>query len=293
MSVRRTSFLWELAGGAVLLLIFLAFAAEIIWWVSFLDDAKSVPTWWTLAAHSLTAVTIAGVVFYVRHRRARERAFALSAPTDAEADAASFRLGPIRVRIQWTFLLLPLLLTPPSENRWHILMFAGCALGGVLVHELGHAITAARFRQFGIQIQVHFFGGTTTSLGMPSRAQQLTIAFSGPGAGLLAGAIVFSIGRLHPPFATTQTYLDLLFVTIGWSLLNLAPVAPLDGGTIMAILFPAAPLGRLSIILAVAIALGGHAAEARAVVVFFSIVAVLNLMALPSIAIRVSRFTRA
>jgi hypothetical protein len=292
LSARRTSLLWEVAGGGALLLVLLAFAAEIVWWVSFLDDARSVPTSWTITAHSLTLAAIAWIVVYVRHRRAREQAFARSAPTDAEADATSFRLGPIRVRVQWTFLLLPLLITPPSENRWHILTFGIYALGGVLVHELGHAVAAVRFRQFGIQVQVHLLGGTTTSLGVPTRAQRLTMVFSGPAAGLIAGAMVVLIKTIDPPFSTTQTYVDLLFVTFGWSLLNLAPVLPLDGGAIVATLFPSAPLALSSIVLSSAIAFAGYAAGARSVVVFFALVAALNVLALPSIATRLSRAMR-
>ena len=56
------------------------------------------------------------------------------------------------------------------------------------------------------------------------------MAAAGPLAGLLLGVAAVLVARALPPTPTTRAVLDdVLFATLGWSLINLLPVGGLDG----------------------------------------------------------------
>lgn len=137
----------------------------------------------------------------------------------------------------------------------------------ILIHELGHALVFAGFGQ-PARIVLYHFGGLAIPFGMPARQLQqpwrrLLVAAAGPLAQLLficlvVVALVASGYRLPPSglvarlpvigdwlaaaaeqgrrlpssLANLAVY-HLLFVNIGWAVLNLLPVPPLDGGTIV------------------------------------------------------------
>ena len=137
----------------------------------------------------------------------------------------------------------------------------------ILVHELGHALVFARFGQ-PARIVLYHFGGLAIPVGPPARSLQLPsrrllVAAAGPLAqlmfiGLVIAAVVGAGYRLPPsgmlarlpvlgdwlaavaeqgrPLSSGLANLGvyhLLFVNIGWAVLNLLPVLPLDGGTIV------------------------------------------------------------
>jgi Zn-dependent protease len=143
---------------------------------------------------------------------------------------------------------------------WVVVVFVS-----ILVHELGHALA---FRRFGLssEIVLHFAGGLTipqTTLWGNRWAnvalgpnQNIFISLAGPGAGFLLAALVIVVVILtggsiittrllgfipFPGFAVLPFGGDLLslFVTsllwinIFWGFINLMPVFPLDGGSVM------------------------------------------------------------
>jgi Zn-dependent protease len=104
----------------------------------------------------------------------------------------------------------------------------------ILLHELGHAIAA---RVFGAQpsITLHALGGLTQfePRGM-SRPQRWLVSFAGPAAGLLFGIAVYVSARWLPADARASSIVNtILTVNIGWSLINLLPVLPFDGGQML------------------------------------------------------------
>jgi Zn-dependent protease len=112
----------------------------------------------------------------------------------------------------------------------------------VLAHELGHAFTA---RTTGAQpvIDLYGFGGVTRYRppGPLSRLRQLSISIAGPIVGIVVGlALHYGV----PNDATTPGSLAdyavqaAIFVNLGWGVLNLLPILPLDGGTVLAELLP-------------------------------------------------------
>jgi membrane-associated protease RseP (regulator of RpoE activity) len=85
-------------------------------------------------------------------------------------------------------------------------------------------------------------GGLTisTRYSMLSYPQEILLSFSGPLAGFLMGGLVFLLSRLAGPIYNPYVgYLlsTLLWVNIGWGIINLIPILPLDGGAIMRSLY--------------------------------------------------------
>lgn len=104
----------------------------------------------------------------------------------------------------------------------------------ILLHELGHALAA---RRFGARpsIKLHAFGGLTYTGVHLSRVRQVIISLAGPFMGFALGAIVFVASRkLNVPADKKWLVDQLLWVNIGWGIINLVPVVPLDGGHVLA-----------------------------------------------------------
>ena len=172
----------------------------------------------------------------------------------------AFRLGDIPVRVDPSFWIIMGLFglqraaVRGAFNPLVLVEWVGIVFVGILLHELGHAVA---FRAFGRQPQVVLYGmgGLTSASGQLTPGRRLATTLAGPGIGILLGlaAIVAlqsgllglerlegrSLGNLmrlslSAPFQTDQLpeliFLDLLFVNIGWGVLNLVPLFPLDGG---------------------------------------------------------------
>lgn len=140
----------------------------------------------------------------------------------------SFRLAGFSVGIAPSyFAAIPIALTSFDDVRvggaW-----VAAAFVGLLVHELGHAWTARRFRAEA-SITLHLFGGHTriTSATLTDR-QQMWVSLAGPAASFALGSLALVAQRVvgHDPFAFVQ---HLVWAGIGWGLLNLIPVLPQDG----------------------------------------------------------------
>lgn len=134
-----------------------------------------------------------------------------------------------------------------ATNPRDIVLWLIVAALAVLVHEMGHAIVA---RTTGAQpvIALTGFGGVTMySPPRPlTRARSLSIAVAGPFAGLaVGGVILFFQVRWGADLARESVAATALrygsFTTIAWSVLNLLPVLPLDGGQALRELLPGSP----------------------------------------------------
>lgn len=123
----------------------------------------------------------------------------------------------------------------------HVGLFTIAGFVSVLIHELGHALTA---RKFGArsEIVLQAFGGYAAYSGVRlTRPQSFAITAAGPGIQiLLALAIYLSIPFL-PKVNPNAAYfiVTLMGISLFWALLNLLPILPLDGGRMLdAILGP-------------------------------------------------------
>jgi Zn-dependent protease len=109
----------------------------------------------------------------------------------------------------------------------------------ILVHELGHAL-AFRANGLASSITLHAMGGVTSPAGdVRGRRSRVLVSLAGPAAGLVFGGLVFGITRamqVVPPRLPQVAELALsmlLWINVAWSLFNLVPVLPFDGGQVM------------------------------------------------------------
>jgi Zn-dependent protease/predicted transcriptional regulator len=164
----------------------------------------------------------------------------------------SLRMGSFRgieVSLHLTFLLLLGFL---AVNSWAATRSLEAALTGVvfflllfgcvLLHEFGHALTAARY---GIQtrdIVLYPIGGVARLERMPDQPlQELAVAVAGPAVNVLIAVLLFAwlqfsgavvpvegLGWFRGPLVER-----LLVVNVFLVLFNLIPAFPMDGGRIL------------------------------------------------------------
>jgi len=109
-------------------------------------------------------------------------------------------------------------------------------LVSILVHELGHAIVGRRMGLRPLGILLHGFGGLCRYDRAPRGLQGALVSVAGPAAGLLLGAIAGVVwltqGPVLPDWAA-WTVVNLAIINVFWSLFNLLPMLPLDGGHVV------------------------------------------------------------
>jgi Zn-dependent protease len=156
---------------------------------------------------------------------------------------------PVRVHpMFWLVSILFAIQLPPK----FVVIWVAVVFVSILIHELGHALTIRSFGWYPL-ILLYTFGGL--AIYQPTHRdsrKELLISLAGPAAGLLLGAfavlvlrathheVEFTFGGpagiswtvaagIGNPYLRAAIYF-LLEVTIWWSLINLLPVYPLDGG---------------------------------------------------------------
>ncbi len=120
---------------------------------------------------------------------------------------------------------------PLGQLVWVLTVFAG-----VLLHELGHA-SAARRLGARPEIVLHTFGGLTSwrPVRRMTTAQEIGVTAAGPAVGIALGVTFMALlGTLPTEGLATRALEFAVWVNLGWGVLNLLPVLPLDGGTIVA-----------------------------------------------------------
>jgi tetratricopeptide (TPR) repeat protein len=150
--------------------------------------------------------------------------------------ALKFKLLGFPVVIGVDFFIVMLVLgalwrTPEQLPVWMIVV-----TGSVLLHEMGHATF---FDLFGMKpvIQLYGAGGLTFARPDPNRPltrpKHIVIAAAGPATGLIIGVMVGAAALAVPRIQSYDLIQDLLWVSLGWSLVNLLPLPGVDGGAIV------------------------------------------------------------
>lgn len=140
-----------------------------------------------------------------------------------------------------------------------IVLFVLAGFISILIHELGHALTA---RSFGATsaITLQAFGGYAAYSGARmSRLQSFLITAAGPAIQCALGLAVLLLLRSLPDLSNHGFYFlqILMIISFVWAILNLLPVLPLDGGQMLnAVLGPARIKITLTISIVVAIVAG-------------------------------------
>jgi Zn-dependent protease len=146
--------------------------------------------------------------------------------------------GRITINIHPVFWLLAGLIGWfSSHSVIGIIVWVGIIFISVLVHELGHATTAIIFKQNPV-ISIVALGGVTSYEGKNLKFwQQFLIVLFGPIFGcflfLLAWGIL-ATGIIKNP-AIIQVVSLIRIVNVFWTIVNLLPVLPLDGGQLLRI----------------------------------------------------------
>lgn len=117
------------------------------------------------------------------------------------------------------------------------LIWMGIVFVSVLFHELGHALMAVLFRQKAT-IQLVALGGLTSYEGPKlSFLRQFLIVLNGPVFGLILAMMAYLGMHLGlSPFFKSILFITL-YANVFWSVVNLIPVLPLDGGQLLRIAF--------------------------------------------------------
>lgn len=149
-----------------------------------------------------------------------------------------FSLLGIPVRIHVSFWILAILIGWSGTDGHLPLIFlnAVAILVSVLVHEMGHALMY-RYYGWGSNIVLHYMGGFATGAQF-SYWKNIAVSAAGPGAGILLAILTgLTIFYFETNFDALPELLMpvlrfLLAVNIIWSIFNLLPLFPFDGGQI-------------------------------------------------------------
>ena len=149
----------------------------------------------------------------------------------------TFRLLGIPITIHPSFLIIAGLLGLSSGRLALLFAWVGIVFVSILIHELGHALTA---RAFGaeVEIELNAIGGLTswsTPEGELGPGRRAIVAAAGSGVGVFFGGAVWLVSRLAGPYDGITDFVvsNLILVNVFWGLLNWAPIRPLDGGHLL------------------------------------------------------------
>ena len=155
------------------------------------------------------------------------------------------RIAGIRVELHVTFLLFVgfiaiqngLLNGQPGAALAAVarmLLIFGC----VILHELGHALTARRFGIRTLDIVLLPIGGVARLERMPDRPQQeILVAIAGPAVNLALVILLLLLRAVpwppRPEDVTGPVLPFVFFVNLAMLIFNLIPAFPMDGGRVL------------------------------------------------------------
>lgn len=150
-----------------------------------------------------------------------------------------FSIFGIPVEIQPFFWLVLVLIGGASyaDSAQEILnvgLFVIAGFISILVHELGHALTA---RSYGasVRISLQAFGGYAAYAGLEAnRLRSFLITAAGPAIQIALGVLVSFVTRKMELNDNMDYFVSMLiWISYAWAILNLLPVLPLDGGQML------------------------------------------------------------
>lgn len=149
-----------------------------------------------------------------------------------------FTIFNIPVTIQpWFWLTLAFisgrLFADSVEDILFLLLFLVAGFVSILVHELGHALTAKHYGK-RVEIVLQAFGGYAAYSGSAplSRKQTFLITAAGPAIQIVLGLAALAVLRSAPAMNLNMLYFTsvLAGISLIWAVFNLLPILPMDGG---------------------------------------------------------------
>jgi Zn-dependent protease len=150
----------------------------------------------------------------------------------------TFRIGAIAgvpVHFSIWYLILMVFFVQDMGGPVEMVLFGIAMTVSLLVHEMGHAMVA-KWQGLDPSVTLHGMGGHCTHLPASSAKRDAVLVAAGPGAGLalglFAGAILLVVAKAGAPmpYVADQFLTYMLWIGIVWSIFNLLPIFPLDGG---------------------------------------------------------------
>jgi Zn-dependent protease/CBS domain-containing protein len=153
----------------------------------------------------------------------------------------SFKIATVAgipIRIHFTFVLFFVWVAVAGQGlSWPLLILTLFAC--VILHELGHALTAQHFDVQTRDITLYPIGGVAMLQGRPTPRQELWIALAGPAVNIAIAALLLPVVLVNQPGIKLQTLMGSSFVAnvmianITLALFNLIPAFPMDGGRVL------------------------------------------------------------
>ena len=138
-----------------------------------------------------------------------------------------FRYRGVPIRAHWSLPAVALFIggarfAPGAWLAWLLV---------VTLHEMGHAFWALRYGLDVQEILLHGLGGHCRYRGMPSPRQRSVVAWGGVMAQAILFAIALPLSRFVPAHTplVADAYRVLIDSNLYVAMLNLIPIAPLDG----------------------------------------------------------------
>jgi stage IV sporulation protein FB len=147
--------------------------------------------------------------------------------------------GKIPITIQPLFWLLAIFIGwMSSPTITGTLLAMAVVFFSVLFHEFGHALTALVFGQ-KTRIELAVFGGFTYREGRKLKLwEEFIVVLNGPLAGFMLFLVAYFISKTttisNPSLAFLLKFTVL--ANLFWTIINLVPVLPLDGGHLLSII---------------------------------------------------------
>ena len=160
-------------------------------------------------------------------------------------------LGPIPLYVHWTALFMVYMafkwaggMTSHFDVEWFLHLLTALVMG-IVLHELGHGLTAKALGAVNVTITLWAFGGLCQSVRDALPRRDLLIVAAGPAvsfalAGIGYGALQLTLEH-HPEWlfdghspSTLYLFLDAMY-KVNWlmAIFNILPIYPLDGGQIV------------------------------------------------------------
>jgi Zn-dependent protease len=164
---------------------------------------------------------------------------------------SSLKLGRVKgidLYVHWTFLLLLIFWGLQgfqqggvSEAVFNIVMITA-VFGCVLLHELGHSLTALRFGIHTRDILLSPIGGIASLERIPREPKkEFLITIGGPAVNVAIAGIIFVLTFAVDPetltnkaaFVVYDFFIQLMWVNVVLAIFNMLPAFPMDGGRIL------------------------------------------------------------
>jgi hypothetical protein len=148
-----------------------------------------------------------------------------------------FSLFGFPITIGVDFLLITVLIGLGSRPGAYLVEWVVVVAVSILIHELGHAF-ALRSYNINPEIRLWGMGGLTLSGFQLSPRKSILVSLAGPAIGIPVAIMVMVIRPWLPDVEPLRTILgDLIFINLLWGLVNVLPLAGLDGGSVVTNLF--------------------------------------------------------